>query len=133
MWTQCPAPWSLYEVNTDGVLRPINSDTTIKIWKNHNGYICCNLWNDNVKRVQPGVYLHRLMALTFLSDAFRFEIDHINHDKSDNRLENLRCVTHSQNLKNRRPFKWSQAAKTRAYLRNFNGPAFEKKLMMIKL
>lgn len=32
-------------------------------------------------------------------------IDHINGDTKDNRLENLRCVTHSDNLKNcrRRP------------------------------
>ena len=28
------------------------------------------------------------------------EIDHINGDKQDNRLENLRCVTHSQNCNN---------------------------------
>lgn len=29
-------------------------------------------------------------------------IDHINHDKTDNRIENLRQVTHSENHKNRK-------------------------------
>ena len=28
-------------------------------------------------------------------------IDHINHDKQDNRIENLRSVTHEENMKNR--------------------------------
>lgn len=28
------------------------------------------------------------------------QIDHINHNKSDNRISNLRCVTHSGNQKN---------------------------------
>ncbi len=28
------------------------------------------------------------------------QIDHINHDRSDNRIENLRCVTRSENMKN---------------------------------
>lgn len=29
-----------------------------------------------------------------------YEIDHINHDKIDNHIENLRIVSHSDNLKN---------------------------------
>lgn len=28
------------------------------------------------------------------------EIDHINHNRQDNRIENLRCVTHSENMRN---------------------------------
>lgn len=30
-----------------------------------------------------------------------YEIDHLNGDKQDNRLENLRCVTHHQNCNNK--------------------------------
>lgn len=30
-------------------------------------------------------------------------IDHINHDRADNRIENLRDVSHKENLQNRRP------------------------------
>ena len=31
-------------------------------------------------------------------------IDHINRNRTDNRLENLRCVSHSENMKNRAPY-----------------------------
>ena len=37
------------------------------------------------------------------------EIDHIDRDVSNNRIENLRSVTRSENLKNRR--KWKKRAK----------------------
>ena len=30
------------------------------------------------------------------------QVDHINHDKADNRIENLRTVTHSENARNRK-------------------------------
>lgn len=32
-----------------------------------------------------------------------YDIDHINHDRSDNRIHNLRLATRSQNCMNRRP------------------------------
>ena len=44
-------------------------------------------------------YIHRLIWETFngsIPDGY--EINHINHDKSDNRLVNLELVTHSDNL-----------------------------------
>ena len=42
-------------------------------------------------------YVHRLMCAAFIGDIDGMDCDHINGDKSDNRLENLRVVTHAQN------------------------------------
>lgn len=39
---------------------------------------------------------HRLL----LNTPIELEVDHLNRIRSDNRLENLRCVTHSENTKN---------------------------------
>lgn len=45
---------------------------------------------------------HRLIALQFLPNPDNLpEVDHINHDKTDYHISNLRWVTHSDNCKNR--------------------------------
>lgn len=44
-------------------------------------------------------YVHRLVWIAFNGEIpDGYEINHINHDKSDNRLKNLELVTHSDNL-----------------------------------
>lgn len=59
--------------------------------KTSNGYIC----NKNKSKY---TVLHRLI----MNPPDGIDIDHINHDKCDNRKENLRFATRSQNLVNRR-------------------------------
>ena len=65
---------------------------------------------------QKGIYtvvnVGRLVLETFVSLApgNDYEVDHINADPLDNRLENLRWVTHEQNLANRKSLigqKWT--------------------------
>lgn len=51
--------------------------------------------------------LHQVMAYVFLDYNINNKsvvIDHINQNPIDNRLENLRLVSHSENLKNRKKF-----------------------------
>ena len=47
---------------------------------------------------------HKLIAMHFIendSPLIKTEVDHINHDRTDFHLENLRWVSHSQNQRNR--------------------------------
>lgn len=45
--------------------------------------------------------VHRLVYETFVGEIPQgYEIDHIEGNKEDNRLEMLRCVTHEENMKN---------------------------------
>jgi hypothetical protein len=56
-----------------------------------NGYVSCN------RKKEKTVLMHRLI-INCPNDMM---VDHINHDILDNRKENLRIVTRSQNLRNR--------------------------------
>lgn len=47
---------------------------------------------------------HRLIWL-LVHGVWPDNIDHINKDRSDNRLENLRSVTHKENMQNKGPYK----------------------------
>ena len=53
-------------------------------------------------------YKHRLIALQFLSNdepETKIYIDHINHDRSDYHLTNLRWVSRSRNNRNKSSYK----------------------------
>ncbi len=67
-------------------------------WRKVSGYAAC------VQRTADGpqrtVYLHRLIAGAEHGD--KSDVDHLNHDKLDNRAVNLRRVTHAENLLARR-------------------------------
>ena len=63
-------------------------------YKHTNGYIITQI-NGKVYR------LHRIIYIMFNGHIpQRTEIDHINRDRSDNRIENLRLVTRQQNTFN---------------------------------
>ena len=60
---------------------------------NRNGYVVIRVLNKLM-------YAHRLAWLYEYGHLPEFEIDHINGDRSDNRIANLRDVTRTENSKN---------------------------------
>ena len=62
---------------------------------NGNGYLSVMLSFKGRKSFRR--YVHRLVALTFLKGDESLHVDHINFDKSDNKVSNLRFVTQREN------------------------------------
>jgi len=69
-----------------------------------SGYMQINIGNRNYK-------CHRL-AWFYEYGEWPEQIDHINHERSDNRLSNLRNVTHSENMKNKSKYKCNKSGVT---------------------
>lgn len=61
-------------------------------------YLSVSLYSGNKRKM---FQVHRLIANTFIPNPNNLEqVDHINRDKKDNRVENLRWVTQSENQYN---------------------------------
>lgn len=85
-----------YEVSTNGNVRRINPPKLLSLNKT-NRYATCDL-TFNSKR--KSYLAHRLVAMTFIENPNKLlYVNHINHDKYDNRVENLEWTNHSDNVK----------------------------------
>lgn len=85
-----------YEVSNTGKVRNIKTQRILKPGKNQYGYFMVCLGNKMYT-------VHRLVAITFMgkSTEGQTDIDHINGNKEDNNLTNLRWASRSENQFNR--------------------------------
>ena len=98
-----------YEISTKGNVRTkeycdgrnhMRQSKILNKQVNNVGYEYVILSNEIAKH--KTLTVHRLMAKTFLDDYYdTLEVNHINGIKTDNRIENLEMVTHSENIKKR--------------------------------
>lgn len=90
-----------------------NKDTGLFVWKTNSDYN--KTWNDANKRAGKlnngyiqipikgkSYYAHRLAWLYIYGSWPQNQIDHVNCDRSDNRLFNLRESTQAENMRNLR-------------------------------
>ena len=66
-------------------------------WYNNKGYVTVKLNQKSYKK-------HRIIAEQFIENDdpdTKTQVDHINHDRSDNRIENLRWISNRDNCKNK--------------------------------
>lgn len=93
MWKIVPID-NKYEANELGDIRLIGSNQLCKQWLDKDGYKIVTLSNRKIYRA------HRIIALTFIENPEGYPIvNHINHNKQDNRVENLEWTTYSYNSK----------------------------------
>jgi len=89
-----------YLIFENGDIVNVNTGLKLKTSKDKKGYSRIRL-SKNGKKSNKSV--HRLLAQAFIPNPDnKPQVDHINRITDDNRLKNLRWVTHSQNQINRK-------------------------------
>ena len=102
IWKDIPGYEGKYEVSNMGRVKSLDYMHTGKaqtrsFGTTHGGYLTVDLWKDGKCR---GWLIHRLVWLSFngpIPDGL--EVNHINENKKDNRLENLNLLSKSQNVR----------------------------------
>lgn len=106
IWKDIPGYENLYQVSNLGRVRSLDRVVKNHLYKgkimtpvdNSNGYLTVKLSkNHKYKRF----YIHILVAMVFLNfdNSSSLEINHIDHNKYNNIVDNLEIVTHKDNLR----------------------------------
>lgn len=87
-----------YEIYENGNIRSLKSNKILKPRLDSKGnYLILGLYKDGKQYTK---YVHRLVAENFIPNPQnKMEVNHINGNKTDNRVENLEWATRSENVK----------------------------------
>lgn len=100
IWKDIPEYEGLYQASTLGRVRSVKNGRDVLIWgsKNKNGYYHVTLSKNDVTTCFSK---HSLIAIVFLGHKRTkspfIHVDHINKDKTNNSVSNLRVITCRQN------------------------------------
>ena len=84
-----------YLIYNDGLVFSKKTNIFLKPHYDKDGYEMVCLYKNNKKKTFT---IHRLVALHYISNPQnKLQVDHINRIKTDNRVENLRWATNSEN------------------------------------
>ncbi len=104
IWKDVPGYSGLYQASSAGRVRSMARATTsgkvLTPVLNRNGYLRVSI---SISRRSKYDYVHRLIALTFIGNRpDKYDVNHKNGIKTDNRAENLEYMTRAENMKHAR-------------------------------
>ena len=111
IWKDIPGYEGLYQVSSLGRVRSLDrvvphgrfgefklKGRVLKPSPDLNGYLKLNLYKDGMTKT---IEVHKLIAIAFLNHepcGNKIVVDHIDNNKTNNRLDNLQLITHRENL-----------------------------------
>lgn len=99
VWKDVKGYEGSYQVSNFGRVKSLkyNKQRILKLTSDRNGYYRCSLW---LKGNQKRFKVHILVAMSLLGhipDGHKIVVDHVDNDKSNNRLENLQLISQREN------------------------------------
>ena len=86
-----------YSISDQGLCRNNKTGRILKQGINSSGYLKVDIYKDGIGIT---VTIHRLLAVYFLSCPSHMDVDHIDGNRLNNNLSNLRVVTTQHNMWN---------------------------------
>ena len=108
-----------YEINKLGVVKNIKTQRVLKQHIDKYGYLRISIYHNDKKR--KTLNTHRLLGIQFIPTTdYSLVIDHIDRNKLNNSLDNLRWCSVSENNFNRGEWTYSDKYKTGCILEKKN-------------
>lgn len=95
MWKTCKN--SKYEIDLDGRVRNKKTGKILHQYLDRYGYYYVAFYENGKQKKYK---VHRLVAETFLGDICDKEVDHIDTNRTNNSVSNLRVVSRKENANN---------------------------------
>jgi hypothetical protein len=94
IWENIPAYEGLYKVSNLGRIKSILTDKYLKPSPDRFGYVRFNVFKNKKPKT---LRIHRLVMEIFNPITNKMQVNHIDGNKSNNRLDNLEWCTDSEN------------------------------------
>lgn len=99
IWKDIPGYEGLYQVSSIGRVKSLyfNKEKILSQNKNQGGYMFIGIRKNKKSKTIP---VHQLVAMAFLDHTpcgLKLVVNHINLNKTDNRVENLEIITQREN------------------------------------